>query len=218
LERSVGAPVSRKFDPVEVVSFFLLCFGFMLILRGITRFLRIKTRFRRGRIKFPAPLHAPIKFPPFESDTARPVLSKPVLEGAAYVVDGDTLVIEKTQIRLFGIDAPELNHPYGVRSKRALIALCKGKTVRAVVRECDAHGRTVATCYLPDGRDLSAEMVKIGLAIDWPKFSSGKYRALEVPDVRRKLWLADARQKGRMHVWAEFEARQNASADSKLEP
>jgi hypothetical protein len=43
-----------------------------------------------------------------------------------------------------------------------------------------------------------------------PKFSGGIYRDLEVPDARRKMWLADARQKGHMHVWAKFEAKQNA--------
>jgi endonuclease YncB( thermonuclease family) len=52
----------------------------------------------------------------------------------------------------------------------------------------------VARCYLPDDRDLSAEMVKQGLAIDGSKFSGGKYRSLERPDARRKLWLADARE------------------------
>lgn len=60
---------------------------------------------------------------------------------------------------------------------------------------------------------LKAElMVKQGLAIDWPKFSGGAYRYLEVPDARKKMWLADARQKGRMHVWEKFEARQAAKA------
>lgn len=63
---------------------------------------------------------------------------------------------------------------------------------------------------MPDGRDLSGEMVKIGMAIDWPKFSGGIYRALETPDARKKLWLATARQQGRMHVWDQFEARKKA--------
>ncbi len=87
--------------------------------------------------------------------------------------------------------------------------------VRAEVSEQDAHGRTVARCYLPDGRDLSAEMVKLGLAIDWPKFSEGQYRSLETPDARKKLWLADARQKGRMQVWEKFEARQKSETEKK---
>ncbi|PIE11091.1 MAG: nuclease [Rhodobacterales bacterium] len=109
---------------------------------------------------------------------------------------------------MFGVDAPELNHPYGKKAKWALVELCKGQTVRAEVTAQDDHGRTVAMCTLPDGRDLSAEMVKQGLAIDWKKFSGGKYRSLEIPDARQKMWLADARQKGRMHVWEQFEARQ----------
>jgi len=99
-----------------------------------------------------------------------------------------------------------MNHPYGRKAKSALIALCKGQRITAELTAEDVHGRTVARCYLPDGRDLSAELVKLGLALDWPKFSGGAYRALEPPDARKKLWLADARQKGRMHVWERFEA------------
>lgn len=132
------------------------------------------------------------------------------MTGAAYIVDGDTLVINKIQIRLFGVDAPELNHPYGKKAKWALVALCKGQTVQAEVTDVDDYGRTVARCHLLDGRDLSAEMVRAGLAIDWAKYSGGLYRPLETSDARRKLWLADARQKGRMHVWKEFEERQRS--------
>lgn len=149
------------------------------------------------------------RFQPFDATSAKPLPAETVLQGYASIVDGDTIVIQKTQIRLFGIDAPELDHPYGKKAKWALVSLCKGQTVRAEITEFDNHGRTVAKCYLPDGRDLSAEMVKQGLAIDWPKFSGGKYRAFEVPDARKKLWLADARQNGRMHVWERFEARRN---------
>ncbi|GGX55377.1 hypothetical protein GCM10007385_24900 [Tateyamaria omphalii] len=127
------------------------------------------------------------------------------------MTDGDTIVINKMQIRLFGIDAPELDHPYGQKAKWAMVKLCKGHTVRAEVTEEDQYGRTVAHCTLPDGRDLSAEMVKLGLAIDWPKFSGGKYKTMEQSGVRRKLWLADARQKGRMHVWEKFEAKNATS-------
>jgi micrococcal nuclease len=134
------------------------------------------------------------------------------ISGPAYVTDGDGLRIKKTEIRLFGIDAPEFAHPYGKKAKWALLALCKGQTVRAEVMGVDSHGRTVAQCFLPDGRDLSAEMVKLGLALDWAKFSGGIYRDLETSDARKKLWLAAARQKGHMHVWEKFEARQRERA------
>lgn len=118
--------------------------------------------------------------------------------GRAWVVDGDTIDIVGTRIRLAGIDAPELEHPYGKSAKWLLVNLCKGQEVRAVFDGDLSHERTVATCYLPDGRDLSAEMVKAGLAIDWPKFSKGKYRCLEPEGVRKRLWRCDARQRGRM--------------------
>ncbi|HMS94416.1 MAG TPA: thermonuclease family protein [Tabrizicola sp.] len=120
------------------------------------------------------------------------------LRGRAYIIDGDTIDIGGTRIRLAGIDAPELDHPYGKRAKWTLVNLCKGQTVSAVFDGDLSHDRTVATCYLPDGRDLSAEMVKAGMAIDWPKFSRGKYSGLEPPGIRKKLWRCDARQKGRM--------------------
>ncbi len=123
-----------------------------------------------------------------------------VLRGQCWVVDGDTIVIDKTHIRLAGIDAPELDHPYGKQAKWALVQLCKGKTVTARIRPELSYDRVVAECSLPDGRDLAAEMVRAGMALDWPKFSGGKYRHLEAPEARRKLWRADARQRGKLRM------------------
>jgi micrococcal nuclease len=120
-----------------------------------------------------------------------------VLRGTCRVIDGDTIVIDSVHIRLAGIDAPEIDHPYGQQSKWALVRLCKGRIITAHIRPELSYDRVVADCFLPDGRDLAAEMVRAGLAIDWAKFSGGKYRALEVPDVRKKLWRAHARQQGR---------------------
>lgn len=144
---------------------------------------------------------------PFDASKATGLSGQRIEQGAAFVTDGDTIIINKTQIRLFGIDAPELDHPYGQKAKWAMVKLCKGHIVRAEVTDEDDYGRTVAHCTLPDGRDLSAEMVKLGLALDWPKYSGGKYTAIEPAGLRKKLWLADARQKGRMHVWEKYEAK-----------
>ena len=128
------------------------------------------------------------------------------------VSDGDTIRCGSERIRLLGIDAPELDHPYGKKAKWALVSLCKGQPVRAEILETDKYGRTVAKCTLEDGRDISEEMVKLGLALDWPKYSGGVYRRFERADARRKLWLADARQKGRMHVWQDYESRTKSTA------
>lgn len=149
--------------------------------------------------------------PPFSEKGARHLHEERILKGSAWVVDGDTIKIKNTQIRLFGVDAPEINHPYGKKAKWALHNLCKGQEISAEITDVDDYGRTVARCHLPDGRDLSAEMVRIGLALDWSKFSDGAYRDLETDDARKKLFLADARQKGRMHIWEKFESKQQKS-------
>ena len=120
------------------------------------------------------------------------------LRGRAWVIDGDTIDIGGTRIRLAGVDAPEMDHPFGKTAKWTLVNLCKGQEVRAVFDGDLSHDRTVATCYLPGGRDLSAEMVRAGMAIDWPKFSGGRYRHLEPDGISKKLWRCDARQKVRM--------------------
>jgi endonuclease YncB( thermonuclease family) len=119
------------------------------------------------------------------------------IRGHCHVVDGDTICIAGKSIRLAGIDAPELDHPYGRNAKWALVELCRNQPVRAEFIGEFSYGRYVATCFLPDGRDLSAEMVRLGHAVDWRKFSGGRYRHLETPDARKRLWRCDARQKGR---------------------
>ncbi|MDD9707443.1 thermonuclease family protein [Seohaeicola sp. SP36] len=123
------------------------------------------------------------------------------VEGICYVVDGDTIRIGDLSLRLAGIDAPELDHPWGQKAKWELVKLCKGQIITAKIEPMMSYDRLVATCYLPDGRDLSAEMVRLGLALDWPKFSLGKYAHLEPVGIRKKHWKAAARQRGHMHVF-----------------
>ena len=160
----------------------------------------------------PAPINRP---PPPVAHQGTRLPQEEVVFGRAYVTDGDGLRIKGEEIRLFGIDAPEFNHPFGKKAKWALLGLCKGQDVMAIAAERDNHDRLVARCFLADGRDLSAEMVKLGLALDWPKFSGAIYDRFEPPDVRKKLWLADARQKGRIDVWKKFEAQQQARNTAK---
>ena len=130
----------------------------------------------------------------------QPLPMETVLRGRCWVIDGDTIVINNIRLRLAGIDAPELDHPWGQRSKWAMVQLCKGQTVTARIKPELSYDRMVAECFLPDGRDLGAELVRSGLALDWPKFSGGKYRHLEPEDARRKLWRAQARQRGLLRM------------------
>jgi micrococcal nuclease len=121
-----------------------------------------------------------------------------VMRGRCWVIDGDTIVIDKVHLRLAGIDAPELDHPFGKQAKWALVQLCKGQTITAHIKPELSYDRVVAQCFLPDGRDLAAELVRAGMALDWPKFSGGAYRHLEQEGARRRMWRIDARQHGRM--------------------
>ena len=115
------------------------------------------------------------------------------LKGKCYVVDGDTIVIKRIKIRLAGVDAPELDQPWGQKAKWAMVELCKGQVVTAKLNGERSNDRLVATCYLPDGRDIGAELIKQGLALDWSHFSGGSYRHLEPKGIRRKLRQAHLR-------------------------
>ena len=116
------------------------------------------------------------------------------ISGRCWVIDGDTVVIDRINIRLAGIDAPELDHPWGQKSKWALVHLTRGRKVTAHVTGELSYDRVVARCTLEDGRDLAEELVKQGLALDWPHYSGGRYAAFEPEGVRKRLWRADRRQ------------------------
>ena len=182
-------------------GFFLLNAIKSELRRKARRQSRSKIRAETGRESGPSrpSPHSPPAPLPSTAQSAREPTRKPgeIISGRCWVVDGDTIVIDKTNIRLFGIDAPEMEHPYGRNAKYALMRLCKGKTIRAEVTGGDHYDRVVARCRLEDGTDLSALMVETGHAIDWPKFSGGVYRHLEEDGIRKRLWRCDARQKGR---------------------
>ena len=112
------------------------------------------------------------------------------IKGKCYVIDGDTIVISGTKIRIAGIDAPVLDHPWGIKSKFAVVQMCKGDVVTAEIKEEVSYDRLVAKCYLSDGTDIAAELVKQGLALDWPRYSGGEYRQFEPAGIRKKLWRA----------------------------
>ena len=181
------------------------------VLRFILRYLfRGRSRSRGRNLRITPDLVRPVTKDASPSVWSQPSLPSvtevvqtlpPVVTGRCYVIDGDTIEIGTVRLRLAGIDAPELDHPWGKKAKSELMNLCKGQIVRAEISPALSYDRVVATCFLPDGRDISAEMVQRGMALDWPKFSGGKYAHLEPEGVRRKHWKAAARQRGHMSVF-----------------
>jgi endonuclease YncB( thermonuclease family) len=120
--------------------------------------------------------------------------------GQASIIDGDTLEIHGSRIRLWGIDAPEssqlcrgddsLQYRCGAKAANDLDAFIAGRPVNCLPISLDRYGRTVATCSVGDA-DLGDWLVRNGLALDWPQYSKRKY-----DDAQR-----DAEQAGR-GMWA----------------
>lgn len=84
------------------------------------------------------------------------------------VADGDTVSVldadnRQYKIRLFGIDTPEQDQPYGTSARRALASLVNDEHVGVVVVETDDYGRLVGTLY-HESRDVNAAMVAGGHA------------------------------------------------------
>lgn len=92
------------------------------------------------------------------------------------VTDGDTIKLNGTTYRLWGIDAPETkqwcgDYPAGVLAAAALDTLMKGRgQVECERKDTDRYGRTVALCRV-DGRDLSRELVRLGFAWAFTRYS-----------------------------------------------
>lgn len=122
------------------------------------------------------------------------------LEGPAIAVDGDTLAMSGQRLRLFGIDAPEsmqtcdrggVAWSCGEGAKRLLAQMIEGRAVNCTARDRDHDGRIVATCHAGNS-DLAAVMVREGLAITLPQFTS-EYASLEARAKQFKLALWGSR-------------------------
>jgi endonuclease YncB( thermonuclease family) len=102
------------------------------------------------------------------------------IRGMARVIDGDTIDVGDTRIRLEGIDAPETGQtckrrwlaswPCGHEATAALQRLIENRVVGCDPRGFDKYGRTLAICYV-DGRDINAHMVRQGHAWAFVKYS-----------------------------------------------
>ncbi len=92
------------------------------------------------------------------------------------VTDGDTIKIDGTIYRLWGIDAPEMQQlcadgwPAGQHAKVVLTGLMRGKEVVCEGRSRDRYGRVIALCRA-DGVDLSRAMVESGHALAFTRYA-----------------------------------------------
>ena len=133
-----------------------------------------------------------------------------VTEGVvAQVADGDTVILDAGQkVRLLGIDAPELEREgqpadfLAHKAKQVLTELAQGQRVRLEYDKLryDRFGRILAYVVLPDGLNLSREMVRQGLARVYTVPPNKRfYEELladqrEAISARRGIWLKALKQ------------------------
>ena len=121
------------------------------------------------------------------------------LVGQASIIDGDTLEIHGTRIRLWGIDAPESSqlcrgadsnlYRCGANAANDLDTFIARRPVSCTPVSEDQYGRSVAICSV-GGADLGEWLVRNGLALDWPQYSRRKYNSAQ-PDAdrtARRMW------------------------------
>ena len=128
---------------------------------------------------------------------ATPALADPII-GRASVIDGDTLDVRRTRIRLHGVDAPESGQTCKDAAGKdyrcgqtAALALADHIGKRAVTcnpRETDRYGRVVAVCRA-DAEDLNAWMVRQGHAIAYRRYAEDYVNTeLTAKALRHGIW------------------------------
>lgn len=98
-----------------------------------------------------------------------------LLGRAIWIHDGDTVTINAKngtwfKVRLWGIDAPELDQPGGKEAMLELIQLIGRKTVTVSVKDRDRYGRIVGVITYRN-RDINREMIQLGYALYYKQYA-----------------------------------------------
>jgi len=94
-----------------------------------------------------------------------------------HVVDGDSLYIGEleTQIRLWGVDAPEREERGYQQAKQKLIDMALKKQIGCKRQDTDKYGRIVARCFLMDGTEINKVLIHSGVSKEYCRFTDGFY-------------------------------------------
>jgi endonuclease YncB( thermonuclease family) len=121
------------------------------------------------------------------------VAEGPALTGKVDVIDGDSLRLDGREVRLAGIDAPELHQicerggrPYecGRIARRVLAEKRLAGNMTCRLGGTDRYGRALGRCFV-GAEDVNAAMVREGWAVSYGRYEheEGEARA-----ARRGLW------------------------------
>jgi endonuclease YncB( thermonuclease family) len=123
-----------------------------------------------------------------------------MIKDQVQAIDGDTLKSTNAEVRLYGIDAPELYQTCadaggkawdcGRAAQAKLKALVARRAVDCEPKSRDKFNRVVAVCYTSATPDLGEALVREGLAVNFGGDTTGPYATAEADAraARRGIW------------------------------
>ena len=98
------------------------------------------------------------------------------ITGPASVIDGDTIAVAGTRIRLWGIDAPEYNQTCGVYRAGELASaelrrIIGNRPVSCVTKDGDKYRRPISLCRNADNYDIGRALVATGHALAYTRYT-----------------------------------------------
>ncbi|WP_081994634.1 thermonuclease family protein [Paracoccus sp. PAMC 22219] len=121
--------------------------------------------------------------------------------GNVEVIDGYTIDVAGSRVRLYGIDAPEAAQTCqrdgrtwacGTIAENSLVSTIAGRQVRCEEQDIDRYGRSVATCWAGE-ENLNAWMVENGWAVAYRQYGGAIYDPEEAVAraARRGIWSSE---------------------------
>lgn len=151
---------------------------------------------------------------------AQPAAAQLVQGTVVRVKDGDSLLLRRgtaafdrrvSEVRLAGIDAPELSQPYGRQARAALARMVEGRRVQLRITDRDRYGRVVGHVIV-NGRDVNRTMVATGNA--WAFSRYDRDAAMQAAHDRARqqrlgLWALPPRLRLHPATWREQNPRRD---------
>ncbi len=150
---------------------------------------------------------------PIDDEALLRALGEQWLSGKAIVHDGDTLIIKGQRLRLYGLDAPELQQfckqgerllACGMAAREALSEKLHGETTACKIKGDDAYGRGLAICFR-DAENINEWLLLGGWAMVNPRYEQD-FKPVEqaAQKAQRGIW--------NMEILPPWEWRRKASS------
>ena len=117
------------------------------------------------------------------------------------ITEGDRIVVEdragmQQSVRLFAIDAPEHDQPFGAQSTEHLASLVSGKNVNLECENELSYEEIICKVFLPAGEDAGLAQLKAGMAWHYKQYedeqsATGRalYAAAECTAMKSRIGL-----------------------------